>query len=154
MKISQAFPSKFLRAGELNGRAYVVQIRSYRIEDLGGGASGEPSEHKPVIYFEGSEKGLVLNKTNGFAIEAFLGDEMDNWVGKQIEIYPDRVLFGNEMKPCIRVREPVKAASGGLPGTPATTAATAPPVETQAGPHHDERNPPGLPEGLDDEIPF
>ena len=33
-------------------------------------------------------------------------DELDDWKGKLIELYPDRTGFGGKMVDCLRVRAP------------------------------------------------
>lgn len=103
MNISQAFPSNYLKAGDLNGRAVKVRISGCELEDLDG-------EHKPVLRFEGKQKGMVLNRTNAGVLAAALGDETDNWTGSEVEIYPDRTMFQGRMVDCLRVRVPVPPA--------------------------------------------
>ena len=41
------------------------------------------------------------------AVAEEVGDGAGNWVGKQIELYPDRVAVGGKTVPCIRVRQPI-----------------------------------------------
>jgi hypothetical protein len=72
MRMSSAFPSNYLRAADLQGRNVTVTIDRVAMEDIGG-------DHKPVLYFRGKEKGMVLNKTNGNNISAAYGDETDDW---------------------------------------------------------------------------
>src|SRR5690606_38448807 len=73
MKLSDAFPSTFLKAADLNGQRAVVIVSHVKFEDIGG-------DHKPLVYFKGKDKGLVLNKTNGNMIAEISGDDdTDNW---------------------------------------------------------------------------
>jgi hypothetical protein len=99
------FPSKFLKAADLNGRPTVVVIERVSVETLKN-MSGE-STQKLVLYFRDRQKGFVVNKTNYDTIADFLGDGAGNWIGKQIELYPDRVAVGGKTVPCIRVRQPL-----------------------------------------------
>jgi hypothetical protein len=64
---------------------------------------------KPIITFVGKDKGLVLNKTNATMIVDSYGDESDVWVGKEIELYPDKVNYQGQIVPCLRVRIPQAA---------------------------------------------
>ena len=57
MKANDVFPGKYLKASDLNGHEPVVTIDRVEMEDVGDG-------RKPVVYFKGKEKGLVMNKTN------------------------------------------------------------------------------------------
>ena len=59
-------------------------------------------EVKPVLFFEGKDKGLVLNKTNSNTISAAYGDETDEWVGMEIVLFETMVEFQGQRKPGIR----------------------------------------------------
>ena len=99
LKMSTAFPSNYIRAADLQGRTVRVVMRSIAMEDIG-------DDHKPVLYFQGKEKGLVLNKTNGNNISMVYGDDSDNWMGQVIELYPTMVDFQGRSVEAIRVRVP------------------------------------------------
>ena len=101
MKISDAYPSNFVKAADLNGTAHTVIIRTCVYEELG---QGNDKEKKPVLYFEKAQKGLVLNKTNANAIVDAYGDDTSNWAGEPIEVFPTSVDFKGKQVDCIRVR--------------------------------------------------
>lgn len=103
MNLDHMYPSKWLKAGDLQGQTVPVVITKVMMEDVGDEAG------KPVAYFQGREKGLVLNKTNAMSIGMVHGQETDGWVGKTIELFPAVVMFQGQNVPCIRVR-PVAAA--------------------------------------------
>jgi len=108
MNISNAFPSKYLKAADLNGKSHDLTIREVKMEDVGGNNVEE--ESKPVLYFEGKQKGIVLNRTNTSAITFKYGEETDDWEGKALEVYPDRTPFNGNMVACIRVKVPLEKA--------------------------------------------
>ena len=115
MNINSLFPSNFLKADDLEGKARQVVITVVTPEELGSG------ESKPVARFEGLDQGLVLNKTNSMVLASALGTETDLWVGKMIELYPDKVNFQGQVKDCIRVRVPIVSAQPiAAPTQPAT----------------------------------
>ncbi len=100
MRISQAFPSKYLRVEDLQNQRVQVTIESVAMEEVGG-------EDKPVVYFREEDKGLVSNKTNAAMIEEITGtDEMDDWAGTKIVLYPARVDFKGRRVWAIRVDYP------------------------------------------------
>lgn len=99
MKVSQAFPSKFLTAADLDGPT-TFQIRDVTLEEVGS-RSAAP-ELKNVVNFHG-QKPWVLNKTNAKRIREMHGDEMNDWSGKSVTLYPTDTPFGDEMVACIRV---------------------------------------------------
>ncbi len=49
---------------------------------------------------------LVLNLTNANALAMLYGNNIDNWIGKLIELYPTRTQFGSSMVDAVRVRAP------------------------------------------------
>lgn len=127
MKISNAFPSKYLRAADLQDRQIRAVMKLVEMENIGD------DDKKPVLYFMKGTKGLVLNKTNSKAISNAYGDDTDNWEGKEVILFPAMVDFRGDSVEAIRVKIPKPAA----PPAPAPQT-------------HDELNPPTF----DDEIPF
>jgi hypothetical protein len=127
MKISNAFPSKYLKASDLQDRNVAVTMSHVELEDVGD------SERKPVLHFHGKNKGLVLNKTNSRVIAAAYGDDTDDWDGKPVVLFPAMVDFRGDQVEAIRVRAPTQK---GPPKQPL---------------REDRENPAA---GLDDEIPF
>lgn len=74
---------------------------------------------KPVLFFQGKEKGMACNKTNGKTIAAMYGPDVEKWIGKRITIYATTTTFGADTVECIRVRPMV-------PSGPATPEARTP----------------------------
>lgn len=107
MKIGQAFPSKYLKAADLAGKSHALSILGVKIENVGG---ADNEEDKPVMYFNGKQKGVVLNRTNAMAVAAKYGDDTESWVDKDVLVYPDTVMFQGKLVDCIRMRIPVVAA--------------------------------------------
>ena len=113
MKFSEMFPSKYVSAEDLRGQDVPVVIRDVLVEELAGDEGGHA--RKPVVYFQGQQKGLVLNKTNAKTIAGLYGDETEHWRGKAITLYPSETQFRSEIRPCIRVRGAPPSAGGGPP---------------------------------------
>jgi len=134
MRIDSAFPSTYLKAADLQGRNIQVVMNYVKMEDIGG-------DHKPILYFVGKEKGLVLNKTNSNNISLIYGSETDEWAGKPVILFPTMVDFQGKSVEAIRVKGPQGNGHARHPH--------APPVYDDPPPRH---NPPGP--DLDDEIPF
>ena len=99
MKISNAFPSPYLRASDLGDRPVKFIMDKVEMEDIGG-------DVKPILHFQGKDKGLVLNKTNSNNISAAYGDDTDGWAGREIVLYPAVTDFQGKTVPCIRARQP------------------------------------------------
>lgn len=137
MKIGSAFPSDYLKAADLNGRAVRVTIDSVTTEKLG-------DDQKPVLHFAGKDKGLVLNKTNALRIvDATGSDDTDDWRGWSITLYACKVDYAGKRVDAIRVDDRPGATKA--PAKQAQRAAPEPPAFDDEPPAHD------IPE---DDIPF
>ena len=101
-------------------------ITSQTIEEV-----GKTGEKKPVLWFEKSEKGLILNRTNATTIGKAYGRDTIAWKGKRVTLFGAETEFGGETVDCVRVRPP-----------------TAPEMPLEAKPPID------LKVEMDDEIPW
>ena len=97
--INDAFPSNYLKAADLRSRNVLVTMSHADYEMIG-------NEKKLILYFEGKEKGMVLNKTNAGNIANAYGDETDDWKGQQIVLFEAMVDYQGKTVPAIRVRMP------------------------------------------------
>lgn len=113
MRVSDAFPSRWLRAADLQNREVKVTIMKVAMESMARDSSEESSSSKakPVLYFANKNKGLVLNATNAHRIAEAYGDDMDGWKDREVLIYPDKTQFGGQLVDCIRVRVPTRIAT-------------------------------------------
>lgn len=100
MNANEMFPSKYLKASDLGDHTPVVKISRVGVETLG---SDEEKENKPVIYFDGKDKGLVCNKTNWNTLIDLFGEETDDWIGSKIKLMTAEVAFKGKMSLAIRI---------------------------------------------------
>lgn len=124
MNIEEAFPSKYLKAADLAGNRITVKMDRVESETVGDDA-------KVVLYFQGKEKGLVLNVTNKNMIVDLYGPETDEWTGQPIVLYEAMVQYQSKMVPAIR-----------LMGPPRTPIRPAKPVTQAAGDPRDDSDMP------------
>ena len=134
--INDLFPGKYLKAADLKGKAVSVMMLQVQMEKIG-------NDERPVLYFRGADKALVLNKTNGTAIAEAFGDDTDTWTGKTIEVYPATTEYQGKRVACLRVR---------TPNSPTFPQAEELPPDAEPGPSEDEAQSGGPPSG--DSIPF
>lgn len=99
MKMSEEFPSKYLKATDLQNREVKVTMAHVEREKIG-------DDFKPVLYFKGKEKGIVLNKTNAGTIVDAYGDDSDDWVDQELILFSVMVDFQGKVGPAIRCRIP------------------------------------------------
>ncbi len=102
MNIEEAFPSKYLKAADLKGQKITVKMDRVESETVGDDA-------KVILYFQGKEKGLVLNVTNKNMIVDLYGPETDEWIAQPIILYEAMVQYQSKMVPAIRVMGPPRA---------------------------------------------
>jgi hypothetical protein len=114
MNINTVFPSKYLRASDLQGREITVTISHLTMEEF----DGDP---KPVAYFVGKEKGVALNKTNSTNIASAYGPETDDWQGKSVILYPAWVDFQGKSVEAIRIRPNPSGRTAAPPPPPPST---------------------------------
>ena len=90
MQKNVALPSKYLNGSDVGAQLFKLVIKSISMETMeNDGAS------KPVMYFTEAVKGMVINSTNWDNMSMVFGDESDNWIGKQIEMYTEATRTPN-----------------------------------------------------------
>lgn len=99
MNIFDAFPSKYVKAADLKGREIELTIASVAVEDVGDG-------RKPIVYFDGVKKGLLLNRVNSGTIADAYSPETDNWTGRPIVLFPTTCEYRGSTVDCIRLKIP------------------------------------------------
>lgn len=98
------FDRDYLGHFDLQGRDATVTISRVVGGELT--AMGGRKSKKPIVYFEGKEKGLICNKTNSKTIASMYGNYVEEWVGKKITLYVSttRNPDGGGDVECIRIR--------------------------------------------------
>ena len=134
-KFDDYFGSRFVSAADLPAAATVT---IEKIDDEDFAKPGEPAKRKPVLYFKGRQKALVLNKVNALQLAATHGKDMAKWVGAKILLKPETTVFNGKSTPCIRTY----AVTGEVNGQLVMGNAPPPPKAAPAT------------EVIDDEIPW
>ena len=98
--VDELFPSPYLKHDDIGDQDLVLTISEYDFEAIGL----DQPEMKGVLYFEETDKKLVLNKTNAETIGGIYGKEITQWVGKQIALYKTEVSFAGRTVWGVRVR--------------------------------------------------
>ena len=116
-KLSDVFQGDSLKASDLQGREITLTIARWHIEDFDDGK-------KVSLSFEETERTLICNKTNAFTIADALGtQEISEWVGASVVIYPTKTDFQGKRVDCIRIKSATRRAG-----------VTAPPLAIPDGP--------------------
>lgn len=106
MRVSDAFPSKYIKAEDLGSLGQEIQVTVARV-----GMEQLDNEQKMIVHFyEYGDKGLVLNKTNANSLVQMFGDETDKWTGMGFIVFSTMVDFKGVQTPAIRVKPSVQTA--------------------------------------------
>jgi hypothetical protein len=99
MKISEEFPSAYLKSSDLGGREIRVTMARVDREEIG-------SDKKLVLYFKGKDKGMVLNKTNANTIGDAYGDDTSDWFDQPLILFSIRTEYQGKPVDGLRCRVP------------------------------------------------
>lgn len=105
MKKHEAFPSKYLKTEDLNGKDATLTIDQVGRQAFKNDNGQE--ESKIIVCFKETNKLWVLNQANWDTIEALYGEDSEDWLDQKITVYPTKTRFGTKVVPCIRVRDKV-----------------------------------------------
>jgi hypothetical protein len=115
MDIRTQFPTRFITAADLNGKSFTLTIKAVTLEEMQ--THDNQKTIKPCLWFDGAQRGMVLNKTNSMIIADLYTYETDSWVGKRITIQAERVKAFGSWQEAIRVREEVPAPAKPAPAS-------------------------------------
>jgi hypothetical protein len=99
MNVFECFPSKWIKAADLAGSEHDLTIDRVELERL------DEQTIKPVVFFVGHQKGLMLNRTNASTVADLYSPETEKWHGQRITIYPTVTDYRGVSVECIRVRK-------------------------------------------------
>lgn len=133
MKMSEEFPSKYLKASDLGGREVRVTMAHTEREKVG-------DDFKPALYFKGKDKAMILNKTNAGTISDAYGDDTEDWFGQPLILFSVMVDFQGKVAPAIRCRIPTAKDNRQQPSPKKEDPISSGPIEGS--------------ENLDDSVPF
>ncbi len=98
------FPSTRLEQDDLKEDGKAFELRAV-VATLAYEKVGE--DQKTVIYFQGMDKGLVLNWTNACTLADLYGEDDDNWIGREVIIWVDpSVMYAGKRTGGLRLKGP------------------------------------------------
>ena len=102
MKLSEMYPSRFVRGVDLQGKSVTVTIAKVQLESMRPNPQS-PEIQKFVLYPAEGKKGIVLSKTLANQIARAVGsEETDEWVGQKVTLYPEPVSVAGVQRVAIR----------------------------------------------------
>ncbi len=105
-KVGEMIESKYLKQSDVDGEA-LVTVQAVAKRNIA--REGDDPEYKWLAKFKEFQKPLVLNSTNIKRLARALGDDTDDWIGKQVVLYVDPdIEFGGNVTGGLRIREAKK----------------------------------------------
>jgi hypothetical protein len=104
MLVSQLYPRRFATGEDLAGKTPTLPVRTVTMEKVG-------PVRKPVIWFHGAQKGIVLTASLARDIRDILGDDTDGWINQPVTLHTKRIVIDSRV--CWSIR-----ASSAAPATP------------------------------------
>jgi len=96
------FDSEYLASWDLDADT-TVTISKVVAGEVNGNKGGEKTK-RPLVFFTGAKKAMVLNKTNGKLIAGMYGTKTEDWIDKKITLYVAQCEAFKETVDCLRVR--------------------------------------------------
>jgi hypothetical protein len=91
--VDELYPSKWLHAEDLGGRAHDLVIESVAVEEFR--QPGGERAMRAVVTFRRAKKRLVCNKTQAVAIAGITGSPaFADWPGHEVRLAPGRASNG------------------------------------------------------------
>lgn len=112
LKVSDAYPSKYINATDLGGTRVDLTIERISLEEVPSFEEGEDNVNKMCVWFAGKQKGMLLSPTNARFLAQVFGDDSDLWVGKQVALYSVKQKVYGQMKDVLTI-DMIKAGTGG-----------------------------------------
>lgn len=138
MDYRKFFDKQYLGAWDLVDGSGKPRDVTVEIEKVVAGelvSEGNKKTKKPILHLRGKEKKLAANVTNCRTIAGMYGNDVRQWVGKLITIFPTTTKFGKETVEAIRVRPTIPKTKADTTPMPAVDTR---PTEAQQQ-HEDER---------------
>jgi hypothetical protein len=90
------YGSKYLSAADLKDDEPRLKIGKVAVAELRD-KSGT-TRRKYVVFFEGVDKGLVINKTNARRLAEAYGKQSTKWIGQIVQLYSEETDFGKGVR--------------------------------------------------------
>jgi hypothetical protein len=100
------YGSKYLSVADLQGETPRYRIGKVDVADLKD--KDGTTKRRILVYFDGVEKPLVLNRTNAKKLAEVYTEDHRKWLGVVVDLYDEDTSLGKG----IRLR-PVKSAAAG-----------------------------------------
>jgi hypothetical protein len=88
------YGSKYFGVTDLHGKEPRRRIGKVDVVELKD-KDGKPKK-KVLVFFDGEEKTLPINKTNALKLAAAYGKKYEKWIGATVELYSEMTPLNKE----------------------------------------------------------
>lgn len=100
---AEQFGGEYITVADLNDKPRIITIDHVERFEIKNKQSGQ-KECKPKLFIKGTERVLLLNKTNWKSIAKVTGEPDDeDWNGYKIKLIPSETDYNGDRVACIRV---------------------------------------------------
>src|SRR5262245_30329936 len=96
LEFDDLYGSKYFSAPDLKGERLRLKIGKVEAAELREKTGG--TKWKWIVYFDGQEKALVLNKTNATELAKVFGKKSANWIGQFVELFSAPTSYGEGVR--------------------------------------------------------
>ena len=94
--VSELFPSKWLKASDLQGRSFTLTVKRVEMVQVHSPYTGQ-TEWKAAVIFAEAKKQLLLNVSQARVMAELAGTEvLERWAGLRVALMPGRAKNGKE----------------------------------------------------------
>jgi hypothetical protein len=90
------YGSKYFSVADLGDREPRFKVGKVEVVELR--EKNGTTKRKYVMWFEGVEKGLVINKTNAKKLAEAYGKQSSKWIGQIVQLYAEDTSFGKGVR--------------------------------------------------------
>jgi hypothetical protein len=90
------YGSRFLSVADLKDDEPRLKIGKVEVAELR--EKNGTTKRKYVVFFEGVEKGLVINKTNATKLADAYGKQPSRWIGQIVQLYTEETPYGKGVR--------------------------------------------------------
>lgn len=107
MKVSELFPKKYASGADLQNKPVTLTVSRVVMEKMRPNPQAKP-EQKAVVYFKEAQKGIILSSQKiAYQIAEIAGtEEMNDWQGVRVTLYPVPMQVAGQARIAIRARKP------------------------------------------------
>jgi hypothetical protein len=90
------YGSKYLGVADLKDGEPRIKIGKVEVAELR--EKNGTTRRKYVVFFDGVEKGLVINKTNARKLADAYGKQPSRWIGQIVQRYAEETTYGKGIR--------------------------------------------------------